>query len=74
MQFYFPTGQVFFHPPEILTMGNYSFENLNSFFHQINEIILNQLKNYSQTYSNDHLCNTTNSEFTQANSRKIVTV
>ena len=25
-------------------MGNYAFENLDSFFHQTNEIILNKLK------------------------------
>ena len=45
-------------------MGNYTFEHLNSI----------NLKHYSQTCSNDHLCKTTNAESTQANSRSVVTV
>ena len=45
-------------------MGNYTVEHLNSI----------NLKHYSQTYPNDHLCKTTNAESAQANSRPIVTV
>ena len=37
-------------------MGNYTFENLNSFFHQTNEINLNH---YSQKCSDNHLCKMT---------------
>ena len=44
-------------------MGNYTFEHLNSI----------NLKHYSETCSNDHICKTTNAESAQANSRQIVT-
>ena len=45
-------------------MGNYTFEHLNSI----------NLKHYSQTFSNDHLCKITNAESAQANSHAVVTV
>ena len=45
-------------------MGNYIFEHLNPI----------NLKDYSQTCSNDHLCKTTNADSAQANSRPILTV
>ena len=45
-------------------MGNYTFEHLNSI----------NLKHYSQTCPNDHLCKMTNAESAQANSCPIVTV
>ena len=45
-------------------MENYTFaEHLNSV----------NLKHYSETYSNDHICKTTNAESAQGNSRQIVT-
>ena len=45
-------------------MGNYTFEHLNSI----------NLKHYSQTCSNHHLCKMTNAQSAQANTRSIVTV
>ena len=45
-------------------MGNYIFEHLNSI----------NLKGYSQTCSNDHLCKTNNADSAQANSCPILTV
>ena len=45
-------------------MGNYTFEHLNSI----------NLKHYGQTCSKDHLCQTTNAESVQANSRSIATI
>ena len=45
-------------------MGNYTCEHLNSI----------NLKYYSQTCSNGHLCNTTNVKSAQANSRPVITV
>ena len=45
-------------------MGNYTFDHLNSI----------NLRHYSQTCPNDHLCKTTNAESAHANSRPIVTV
>ena len=45
-------------------MGNYTFEHLNSI----------NLKYYSQTGSNEHLCKMTDAESTQANSRSIVAI
>ena len=47
-------------------MGNYTFENLNSFFHHTNKIILNELKVLQSK--------TTNAESILANSLTIVTV
>ena len=44
-------------------MGNYTFKHLNSI----------NLKHYSQTCSNEHLCKTTNAQSAQANSHSIVT-
>ena len=45
-------------------MENYTLvEHLNSI----------NLKHYSETWSNDHLCKTTKAESAQANSRQIVT-
>ena len=45
-------------------MGNYAFEHLISI----------NLKHYSQTCSNDHICQMTNAESAQGNSRSIVTI
>ena len=45
-------------------LGNYTFEHLNSV----------NLKHYSQTCSNEHLCKTTNAESAQANSCSIITI
>ena len=45
-------------------MGNYKYEHLNSI----------NLKHYSQTCSNDHICQMTNAESAQASSRLIVTI
>ena len=45
-------------------MGNYTFEHLNSI----------NLKHYSQTCSNNHLCKTTYAESAQANLHPIVTL
>ena len=45
-------------------MGNYTFEHLNSI----------DLKHYSQTCSNGHLCKASNADSTQENSHRIVTV
>ena len=42
------------------TMGNYTFEHLNSV----------NLKHHSQTCSNNHLCQTTTAESAQANTRQ----
>ena len=45
-------------------MGNYTFEHLD----------LIKLKHYSQTCSNDHLCQTTTAESAKKNPRSIVTI
>ena len=61
-------------------MENYTLENLNSFFHKTNDIILNYHKAL-QSYvirqpplQDNHLSKTTNAESTQPNSRTIVTL